>query len=106
MDDPGSAVSLPHFVPRLTSSTVAEIPAIIHTLCRASPADQQTALETYFTPTASFTHPFCRTGSGPYSRWLIKQIYRWYKILSPYIDISIYSVGMLNSYNAHLYKRR
>lgn len=46
----------------LTLWTVSEIPQVIKTLTQ-SPSAQQRALETYFTPTASFKHPFCRTGS-------------------------------------------
>lgn len=84
---------------------VHEIASVIHTLTQ-SPASQQTAcVETYFTPTASFTHPFCRTGSfGPEylphingdslsSRWFLLQIYRWYKILSPHIELTVESVA-------------
>ncbi|EXJ89486.1 hypothetical protein A1O3_02553 [Capronia epimyces CBS 606.96] len=72
---------------------VAEIPRIIRTLCTASPAIQRSTIDTYFTPTASFTHPFCRTGSFAGSIWLIMMIYRWYKILSPHIDICVDSVA-------------
>lgn len=75
-------------------TTVREIPRIIETLCKAPPGAQRAAIETYFTPTASFTHPFCRTGSFAGSIWLIIMIYRWYKILSPRIDVEIESVGM------------
>ncbi|KAK5052555.1 hypothetical protein LTR84_002420 [Exophiala bonariae] len=72
---------------------VAEIPDIIRTLCTAPSDIQRDTIESYFTSTASFTHPFCRTGSSPWSRWLITQIYRWYKILSPEIDVSVDSVA-------------
>ncbi|KAK5042358.1 hypothetical protein LTR84_012815 [Exophiala bonariae] len=72
---------------------VAEIPDIIRALCTASPDTQRDTIESYFTSTASFTHPFCRTGSSTWSRWLIAQIYRWYKILSPQIDVSVDSVA-------------
>ncbi|KAL2417963.1 hypothetical protein ABEF95_004049 [Exophiala dermatitidis] len=72
---------------------VAEIPRIIRTLCIAPPALQRATIETYFTPSASFTHPFCRTGSFAGSIWLIIMIYRWYKILSPHIDIWVDSVA-------------
>ena len=71
----------------------AEIPQIIHLLTQSPPSTQRKTLETYFTPSASFTHPFCRTGSFEGSRWLIWCIYRWYKILSPRIEISVDSVG-------------
>ncbi|KAH0843972.1 hypothetical protein FOPE_09019 [Fonsecaea pedrosoi] len=72
---------------------VADIPRIIETLCTAPPAIQRAAIEIYFTPTASFTHPFCRTGSFPGSIWLIIMIYRWYKILSPHIDVAVDGVA-------------
>jgi hypothetical protein len=74
-------------------SAVAEIGPIIKLLCTAPPAEQRAAIETYFTPTASFTHPFCRTGSFSNSQWLIVIIYRWYKILSPHIDIEVDGMG-------------
>lgn len=73
---------------------MAEISQVIHALCTAPPSKQKLAIETYFTPTASFTHPFCRTGSFANSRWFILQIYRWYKILSPHVDFVVESVCM------------
>ncbi|KIX05996.1 uncharacterized protein Z518_03970 [Rhinocladiella mackenziei CBS 650.93] len=72
---------------------VAEIPHIIETLCTAPPEVQRAAIVTYFTPTASFTHPFCRTGSFAGSVWLVIMIYRWYKILSPHIDVAVDSIA-------------
>ena len=89
---------------------VAEIPQIIHLLTQSPPSLQQLTIDRYFALDASFTHPFCRTGSfaldpsisiGSYgllsnytnSRWLIKCIYRWYKILSPRIQLEVDSVG-------------
>jgi len=75
------------------TSTVADAPRLIHTLCTAPSAVQRATIETYFTPNASFTHPFCRTGSFPGSIWLIIMIYRWYKILSPHIEVGVDSVG-------------
>ena len=45
-------------------------------------------------PSASFTHPFCRTGSFEGSRNLIHAIYKWYKLLSPKIELKVNSVGM------------
>ena len=88
----------------------AEITQVIHLLTQSPPSLQQAAIDRYFALDASFTHPFCRTGSfawdpsislGPYgllgnytnSRWLIKGIYRWYKILSPRIQLEVDSVG-------------
>ena len=79
------------------SPTESEITAIIHHLTQSSPSLQRRTIETYFTPSASFTHPFCRTGSFEGSRWLIWCIYRWYKILSPRIEISVDSIGMTSS---------
>ncbi|KIW24499.1 uncharacterized protein PV07_10210 [Cladophialophora immunda] len=81
---------------------VADIPQIIETLCTAPPAIQRAAIEAYFTPTASFTHPFCRTGSFPGSIWLIIMIYRWYKILSPHIDVAVDGVAF-DERNLRLY---
>ncbi|KIW95984.1 uncharacterized protein Z519_03050 [Cladophialophora bantiana CBS 173.52] len=80
-------------MPNSDKNAVADIPQIIETLCTASAAVQRGAIETYFTPNASFTHPFCRTGSFPGSIWLIIMIYRWYKILSPHIDVAVDSVA-------------
>ena len=82
---------------------VQEISNIIHTLTQALPSQQKAAIEQYFTPTASFTHPFCATSSWstniavPYfgslnSRLAILGIYRWYKILSPHISLTVESV--------------
>lgn len=72
---------------------VAEIPRVIHTLCQAAPSKQREALEKYFTPSASFSHPICRTGSFNGSRWLIWCIYRWYKVMSPRIELGVDSVA-------------
>ncbi|KAL8709455.1 MAG: hypothetical protein Q9220_005838 [cf. Caloplaca sp. 1 TL-2023] len=72
---------------------VAEIPRVIRQLTQSPPSTQRETVEKYFTPSASFTHPFCRTGSFEGSRWLIWCIYRWYKIMSPRIDIAIDSIA-------------
>lgn len=77
-----------------------EISAVIHTLTQAIPSEQKAAIEKYFTPNAAFTHPFCATGSWELdklslplsSRWAIIQIYQWYKILSPQIDLEVLNV--------------
>ena len=71
----------------------AEIASIIHLLTQSPPSVQRQTIETYFTPTASFTHPLCRTGSFEGSRWLIWCIYRWYKIMSPHIELKVESIG-------------
>ncbi|KAF2650955.1 hypothetical protein K491DRAFT_696856 [Lophiostoma macrostomum CBS 122681] len=70
-----------------------EIPEIIHTLTQSSPSKQHEAIETYFTSNAAFTHPLCRTSSWENSKFLIHSIYRWYKIMSPRIDLTINSVA-------------
>ncbi|KAF2012129.1 hypothetical protein BU24DRAFT_425965 [Aaosphaeria arxii CBS 175.79] len=72
---------------------VKEISGVIHLLTQSPPSEQRATIETYFTPAASFTHPFCRTGKWENSRWLVIAIYRWYKIMSPRIDISVESVA-------------
>ncbi|KAL7902950.1 hypothetical protein HDV63DRAFT_362704 [Trichoderma sp. SZMC 28014] len=76
-----------------------EIASVIDTLTKGSPQQQEDALNTYFLPNASFIHPFCRVpsfsqGSIPLasdldSRWLILGIYRWYRTLSPRIDLTV-----------------
>lgn len=70
-----------------------DIPKVIHLLTQTPPHAQHDAVEKYFTPNASFTHPFCRTGKFSNSRLLILAIYRWYKIMSPRIDLRVNSVG-------------
>ncbi|KAH7336745.1 hypothetical protein BKA66DRAFT_479914 [Pyrenochaeta sp. MPI-SDFR-AT-0127] len=84
-----------------------EIPAVIHLLTQSSPSVQRETIERYFTPNASFTHPFCRTGSwqiSPWlnSRWVVEMIYRWYKIMSPRIELTVQSVAF-DKPNAILY---
>lgn len=70
-----------------------EITQVVHTLCQGTPDQQTEAINTYFTPNASFTHPFCRTGSFDGSRNLIHAIYKWYKLLSPKIELNVNSIG-------------
>lgn len=72
---------------------VQEISGVVHKLTQGSPSEQEQIIDTYFTPNASFTHPLCRTGSWEGSRNLIHAIYRWYKILSPEIELNVNSVG-------------
>ncbi|KAG9692876.1 hypothetical protein KCU95_g6792, partial [Aureobasidium melanogenum] len=72
---------------------VAEIPYVIALLTETPPSLQLAAVNKYFTPNASFTHPFCRTGSSAYSRYLVERIYRWYKIMSPRITAKVHSVS-------------
>ncbi|KAN0105071.1 hypothetical protein V8E51_010816 [Hyaloscypha variabilis] len=76
-----------------------QISHVIHLLTEGSPADQKDALDAYFLPDASFTHPLCRVPSFSHislplfgeinSRWVIWMIYRWYKILSPRIVLHV-----------------
>lgn len=80
---------------------VEEISDIIHVLTQATPSKQKEAVEQYFTPTANFIHPFCMTGSWDFkslgyrftSRWAILQIYQWYKLISPRIDLEVLSTA-------------
>ncbi|KAF2477971.1 uncharacterized protein BDR25DRAFT_179543, partial [Lindgomyces ingoldianus] len=72
---------------------VKEILGVIHLLTQSPPSEQREAIQTYFIPNASFTHPFCRTGSWENSRILVEAIYRWYKIMSPRIDLAVHSVA-------------
>lgn len=78
---------------------VKEIPGIITSLCRGTPDEQESTLRSYFMPNASFSHPFCRVpsfskGAVPLagsvdSLWVILCIYRWYRTMSPNIEVSI-----------------
>lgn len=72
---------------------VNQITPIIHRLTMGSPKQQQETIDTYFTENASFTHPFCRTGSFEGSRYMIHKIFEWYKIMSPKIELTVNSVG-------------
>lgn len=80
---------------------VREIDSVITSLTTGSPEEQEFTINTYFLRSASFTHPFCRVpsfskGTIPLahdidSLWVILTIYRWYRTLSPRIDINIES---------------
>lgn len=72
---------------------IADIPAVVHALTQGTPSQQLETLTTHFTSTASFTHPFCRTGSFEGSRHLILAIFRWYKIMSPLVDLEIKGIA-------------
>ena len=72
---------------------VAEIPYVIALLTETPPSLQQAAVTKYFTPDASFTHPFCRTASFQGSRLLIHSIFSWYKIMSPIITAEVKGVA-------------
>lgn len=63
-----------------------EIEDVIFKLTTGSPRLQQQTLEHYFTPNASFSHPFCAVKSN---RDQILSIFRWYKVLSPKIEIQV-----------------
>ena len=87
----------------LTDEIVREIGDIITTLTTGTPQEQEDTLNTYFLRNASFTHPFCRVPSfsiksipivgGIDSLAIILAIYRWYRTLSPKIDINVDSAG-------------
>ena len=76
---------------------------MITTLTQGSPEEQEATLKEYFLPNASFTHPYCHVpsfskgsiplASGIDSLWVILAIYRWYRTLSPHIDIAVDSAG-------------
>ena len=66
---------------------------IIHTLTQGSPKEQENCVNTYCTPDFAFIHPFCRSGSYEGSRLVYLAILRWYKIMSPRIELTIHSVG-------------
>ena len=72
---------------------IQEIPGVVHRLTQGSPKQQEETINEYFTTDASFTHPFCRTGSFEGSRRLIHSIFRWYKIMSPTIELNVNGVG-------------
>jgi hypothetical protein len=97
MEDPGRffSPSKTLTIP-INTSPVAEIPSVVHALCTSSPRVQREALETFFLPSASFDHPIVRveplTSPVP-SRSIILGIYRWYKIISPHVDLRVESVG-------------
>ena len=73
---------------------VREIETVIKLLTQSPPSLQASTIERFFTPNASFSHPFCRTWSFDGSRRLIQAIYRFYKIMSPRIDLEVKSIGM------------
>ncbi|KAJ9425732.1 monooxygenase [Fusarium oxysporum] len=63
---------------------VKEIGGVIKSLTQGSPDVQESTLREYFLPNASFSHPYCR---------LILAIYRWYRTLSPHIDLKVDSAA-------------
>ncbi|KAF4456035.1 hypothetical protein F53441_1756 [Fusarium austroafricanum] len=82
---------------------VKEIAGVIKSLTQGTPDVQESALREYFLPNASFSHPYCRVPSiskgqiplagGLESIQLILAIYRWYRTLSPHIDLKVDSAA-------------
>ncbi|KAL4940446.1 hypothetical protein BDV06DRAFT_196668 [Aspergillus oleicola] len=72
---------------------VNEISSVIHLLTQSPPSLQEATIDRFFTPNAAFAHPFCRVWSSNGSRWAVKKIYQWYKIMSPNIDLRVDSVA-------------
>ncbi|KAK4178231.1 hypothetical protein QBC36DRAFT_386116 [Triangularia setosa] len=82
-----------------------DIKHVIRSLTQGSAEEQAQTILKYFAKDASFTHPFCRVPSfkdrripltnvtNLDSRAAITAIYRWYKLLSPRISLSITSVS-------------
>ncbi|KAF6820155.1 hypothetical protein CSOJ01_00858, partial [Colletotrichum sojae] len=78
-----------------------EIRTVIRDLVQGSPDKQKSALYSHFVEDAAFTHPFCHVPafgnvqipflSTVNSRFFILMIYRWYRILSPNIEMDIES---------------
>lgn len=98
MDDPANEIA---GVSTYLDSSKLHLPTtcpltarVVHQLTQTPPSVQRDTILKYFTNDAAFIHPFCRTGSFDGSRFLIQGIYRWYKIMSPRIKLSVNSVGM------------
>ncbi|KAH8435139.1 uncharacterized protein LDX57_012768 [Aspergillus melleus] len=72
---------------------VAEIPTVIRLLTQAPPSLQEKTINRYFTSSAAFVHPFCQVWSYNDSRWAIKKVYQWYKVMSPRIELEVHSVA-------------
>ncbi len=102
----------------LISSCVAakEIIPVTRTLCQGTPEEQLDAIHRNYLPDASFVHPFCRVpsfsgihipGVGTInSRTLILAIFKWYRILSPRVDIHIESSSKLPRVGSHAFAGR
>jgi len=103
MDDPGKIIlyTSPRH-PVLTATKVRDIEGVVRSLTQGSPNEQAAAVNRYFIPSAEFVHPFCRIPpfqnvSVPLlgeanSRQLVLAVLRWYRILSPRIDLKVNSV--------------
>lgn len=72
---------------------IQDIEHVVRELTQSPPKEQAAAIDKYFSRNASFTHPFCRTGSFDGSRALIHYIFRWYKVMSPKIELEVNGVG-------------
>ncbi|KAM7204504.1 hypothetical protein V8F20_003620 [Naviculisporaceae sp. PSN 640] len=81
---------------------VRDVRHVIRSLCQGTPQEQKYAVNRYYLPSASLVHPFCRVpsfesfkvpglGIEVSSRDLILSIFKWYKVLSPKIDLEIES---------------
>ncbi|OIW32108.1 hypothetical protein CONLIGDRAFT_712505 [Coniochaeta ligniaria NRRL 30616] len=91
---------------------VKDIEGVVRSLTQGSPNEQAAALNRYFVPNAEFVHPFCRVPpfqdvSLPLlgqtnSRQLLLAVLRWYRILSPRIDLQVNSV-LFDPSNNRLY---
>ncbi|KLO19137.1 hypothetical protein SCHPADRAFT_924757 [Schizopora paradoxa] len=69
-----------------------EIGDVIRQLCKAkSSIEQQETIIRYFVPNAGFQHPLCTVKRGDNSRGLIIGIYRWYRNMSPNLEIVVES---------------
>jgi hypothetical protein len=94
---------------------VKEIKSVVYQLTATnSPDIQKATLESYMTSDVAFRHPVCSVKSGPNSRDTVLGIYqyvqldfistenvfkqipycRWYRVLSPKIDIQVESIGL------------
>ncbi|KAG8896282.1 hypothetical protein FRB99_008962 [Tulasnella sp. 403] len=62
----------------------------------SSPDVQLKTLQTYFTEDAAFDHPLCRVDPGHNSREKILEIYQWYKITSPKIELNVEEIGAIS----------
>ena len=72
---------------------IQDIESVVRALTQGSPKEQEEAVNKYCTNDFAFTHPFCRTGSFQGSRKVYQSILRWYKIMSPKIELNVNSVG-------------
>ncbi|KAK3186674.1 hypothetical protein K4F52_004420 [Lecanicillium sp. MT-2017a] len=80
-----------------------QIEGVIKTLTTGNAQEQEDALDKYFLPDAAFIHPYCYVPrfskvAIPFigtinSLWVLLGIYRWYRTMSPRIDISIDSTA-------------